>query len=117
MTNICMTIEGKDIYAFLNDSAAAGDFISQLPLTLTLEDYSSTEKISNLPKRLATHGAPAGIAAKAGDITYYTPWGNLAIFYRDFHYADALVHLGKIESGIESFKGKKSLKVNIKLAE
>lgn len=45
-----------------------------LPLTLTLEDYASTEKISDLPKRLSTQGAPAGIDPSVGDVTYYAPW-------------------------------------------
>jgi hypothetical protein len=34
-----------------------------------------------------------------GDFTYYSPWGNLAIFYRDFGYADGLIIMGSIESG------------------
>jgi len=37
-----------------------------------------------------------------GDITYYAPWGNLAIFYRDFDYSRGLVRLGRIDSGIEA---------------
>jgi hypothetical protein len=68
-----------------------------LPLTLTLEDYGSTEKISYLPKRLSTEGAPPGIDPAVGDLTYYAPWGNLAIFIRDFRYSSGLVLLGKID--------------------
>jgi hypothetical protein len=34
------------------------DFAALLPLTLTLKDYAATEKISDLPKRLSTDGAP-----------------------------------------------------------
>ena len=36
-----------------------------------------------------------------GAFTYYAPWGNLAIFYRDFGYAVGLVELGRISSGVE----------------
>ncbi|MNU08615.1 hypothetical protein D3C72_2547400 [compost metagenome] len=36
-----------------------------------------------------------------GDLTYYAPWGNLAIFYKDFDYSSGLIHLGVIESGID----------------
>jgi hypothetical protein len=43
------------------------------PLTLTLEDYASIEKISDLPERLSTEDAPAGIDPAVGDITYYAP--------------------------------------------
>jgi hypothetical protein len=38
---------------------------------------------------------PAGSEASVGDITYYAPWENLAIFYNDFGYASRLVILGK----------------------
>ena len=101
--------------ATLIDSKTTRGFISLLPLTLTLEDYAGTEKISNLPKRLSTEGAPSGIDPSVGDITYYAPWGNLAIFYRDFGYASGLVILGKIDSGTEAFNVPSSVKVTIEL--
>ncbi|WP_337926728.1 cyclophilin-like fold protein [Paenibacillus caui] len=34
-------------------------------------------------------------------ITYYAPWGNLAIFYRDFRYSSGLIKLGSIDAGGE----------------
>jgi hypothetical protein len=79
------------------DTAAGRDFASLLPLTLTLSDFHSTEKIADLPRTLETSGAPTGVAAAAGDITYYAPWGNLALFYRDFPYSDGLVRLGRFD--------------------
>jgi len=78
---IRLTVGDKVLTANLIDSKTTRGFISLLPLTLTLEDYAGTEKISNLPKRLSTEGAPSGIDPSVGDITYYAPWGNLAIFY------------------------------------
>lgn len=75
---IRMTLKDTVITATLIDSKTTQDFISLLPLTLTLEDYGSTEKISYLPKRLSTEGAPAGIDPSVGDITYYALWGNMA---------------------------------------
>lgn len=80
---IRMTVDGKVIEATLLDNATARDFLSLLPLTLTLEDYASTEKISYLARKLSTAGAPAGVDPAPGDIAYYAPWGNVAIFYRD----------------------------------
>jgi hypothetical protein len=101
--------------ATLIDSATTRDFISLLPLTLTLEDYAGTEKISNLPKRLSTENAPSGSDPSVGDITYYAPWGNLAIFYRDFGYSSGLVILGKIDSGIKALNVPGSVRVTIEL--
>jgi hypothetical protein len=88
--------------AVLEDSDAARDFAALLPIELPLKDYNRTEKIADLPKRLSTKGAPEGIDPAVGDITYYAPWGNLAIFYRDFGYSRGLVRLGRLEGGVES---------------
>ena len=114
---IRLILEDRVITATLIDSKATQDFISLLPLTLTLEDYAGTEKISDLPRRLSTEDAPAGIDPAVGDITYYAPWGNLAIFHRDFGYSGGLVRLGKVDSGIEAFKVPGSVRVRIELVE
>ena len=109
-------IEGRVIPATLNESKAGQDFAALLPLSLTLEDYASTEKISDLPKRLSTDGAPPGLDPSVGDITYYAPWGNLAIFYRDFSYSNGLVSLGTLDSGADIFASSRSLRVTFELA-
>jgi len=113
---IRLKLEDKVLTATLNDSKTARDFAAQLPLTLTLTDYSKTEKISDLPKKLSTDGAPSGSDPSVGDIAYYAPWGNLALFYRDFGYSSGLVILGKIDGGVEALSGPKPLKVTIEVA-
>ena len=110
---IRLVVEATPITATLDDSAAARDFASLLPLELTLEDYASTEKIADLPRKLPTRGAPAGSDPDVGDITYYAPWGNLAVFYRDFGYSTGLVKLGAIDAGIEALQRPGSLRVTI----
>jgi hypothetical protein len=112
---IKITIGETVLTATLNDSKTSRDFISLLPLTLTLEDYAGTEKIGYLPRRLSTEDAPAGSDPSVRDITYYAPWGNLAIFYRDFGYSRGLVILGKIDNGIEAFNVPGSVKVKMEL--
>ncbi len=112
-----LRVEGKIITATLNDSKAARDFASLLPLTLTLQDYNGTEKISDLPKKLSTEGAPAGSDPSVGDIAYYAPWGNLALYYRNFGYSNGLVILGRIEGGVEAFNVPGSVKVTIERIE
>ncbi|MCP3177220.1 cyclophilin-like fold protein [Desulfuromonas sp. KJ2020] len=93
---------GKTVLtATMMDNATSRDFMSMLPLTLTLKDYAGTEKISDLPRKLSTQGAPSGSDPSAGDIALYAPWGNLAIFYKDFGYASGLIILGKIDSGVD----------------
>lgn len=114
---IRMDVEGTAITATLVDNETSRDFVSLLPLTLTLQDYAETEKISDLPKRLSTEGAPTGSDASVGDITYYAPWGNLAIFYKDSGYARGLVQLGRIDSGVEALSGSNPVRVKIELIE
>jgi len=84
----------KTFVASMENNQAAKDFISILPMTLNVSDYASTEKVSDLPKKLSISDAPKGHQASVGDITYYSPWGNLAIFYKNFSYASGLVLLG-----------------------
>jgi hypothetical protein len=110
---IRVTFNGKALEATLLDNATARDFLSLLPITMTLEDYNSTERIGYPPRKLSTAGAPAGVDPSVGDIAYYAPWGNLAIFYKDFGYSRGLIGLGRIDSGIEALNVPGSLKVTI----
>lgn len=103
---IRLVLDDLSLDARLIDNDAARDLFSLLPLTLTFEDFARTEKISYLPRKLTTAGAPPGAVPEVGDITYYAPWGNVAIFYKDHGYAEGLVKLGTIDSGIDSLVGK-----------
>ncbi len=93
------------LIATMLDTETSRDFVSMLPLALHMKDYSGTEKISDLPRKMSTKDAPEGYDPSVGDITYYSPWGNLAIFYRDFGYAKGLIKLGSIDGGIEKLTG------------
>lgn len=105
---IRMTMAGKIITASLEESDSARDFFAMLPLTLPLEDYAETEKIAYLPGKLTTQDAPKGIDPNVGDICYYTPWGNLAIYYRDFGYSSGLIRLGRLASGLDALTAQPS---------
>jgi hypothetical protein len=109
-------ISGETVLsATLADNPSAKDFASLLPLTLDLKDYADTEKVGDLPKKLSTAGAPAGSDPDVGDVAYYAPWGNLAIFYKDFGYSKGLIKLGRIDSGVDALRKTKSLTVRIEL--
>jgi hypothetical protein len=114
---IRIQIEGRALTATLGDGEAARDFLSLLPLRLTLTDYHSTEKIADLPRKLSTEGAPSGFDPDVGDIAYYAPWGNLAIFYRDFGWSEGLVKLGRLDAGGELPRSRGPLTVTIERAE
>lgn len=98
---IQIVIGDQVVLVTLDDNATSRDFVAMLPLTLSFDDYAATEKIAMLPRKLSTAGAPSGTAAEVGDVTYYAPWGNLAIFHKPFPHAAGLVRLGRIVSGLE----------------
>ena len=112
---IRIRINGNEIAATLIDSATSKDFVSLLPLKLKLEDYGETEKISYLPRKLTTKDAPSGSNPSVGDVSYYAPWGNLAIFRKDFRYSSGLIKLGKVDSGLEALNLPGSIEVTIDL--
>jgi hypothetical protein len=94
---IRLTVDGRDIPATLNDSATARDFAAQLALTLDLDDFQQTERVADLPRRPSTEGAPEAARPVAGDLAYYAPWGNLALFHRDGHRSPGLVVIGRLD--------------------
>lgn len=99
---ISFTVGGQTVYATLNDNSVARDLYSRLPLTLEFSDYNGTEKIAYLPdgaEEWDTSDAPAACTPSAGDITMYSPWGNLAVFYRDFRLSNGLVPVGRLDGG------------------
>jgi hypothetical protein len=112
---ININVGSEVVTATLIDSKTTQDFISLLPLTLTLEDHANTEKVSDLPRRLSTEDAPAGSDPAVGDIAYYAPWGNLAMYYNDFGYSNGLIILGKIDGDIEALNVPGSVKVTLEL--
>ncbi|QIY66371.1 cyclophilin-like fold protein [Streptomyces sp. RPA4-2] len=105
-TPMHVTIDGQEVEATLNDSPAARDLASLLPLTLDLEDFHGTERIADPPRKLTTENAPEPQAPRTGDLTYYAPWGNLAIFYKDGPSASSdLLVLGHLDADADQLAG------------
>lgn len=97
---IRLIVGGQIATATLYDNATARDFATLLPLSLTLEDYATIERVANLTRKLSIQGAPDGMAPEAGELTHYAPWGNLAIFIKGQPYSQSLLPLGKVEEGL-----------------
>lgn len=112
---IMVTIGDTILTGSLDETPEARDFATQLPLTLVLEDYAGTEKIADLPVRIESQDAAAGYAPRAGDLGYYAPWGNLAIFHKDFRHSHGLVRLGRLHVGLECLarQGRVSARIEI----
>lgn len=101
----------------LEDNATARDFATLLPVSLRLVDYDATEKIADLQRTLTTAKGAQVSTPVAGDISFYAPWGNLAIFYRDGVESEGLVLLGRLVSGVQAFQRPGPLHVMITLAQ
>lgn len=99
---IQFVFKGMKVVGSLEESAVTREFLAQLPLTVKLEDYGSTEKIAWLPAKLRQADARESMTPKRGDIAYYAPWGNLAIFREDYRHSPGLIKLGRVEQGLIS---------------
>lgn len=93
---IVIRMPDRAVIATLDDTVDGRAFAALLPLNLTLEDYAATEKISVLRSKLPARNAADGHTPSAGDIAYYAPWGNLAIFHKPFRHSPGLVKLGRL---------------------
>jgi hypothetical protein len=85
------------------DTPAARDFLSMLPLSLTFEDFAGREKIAYPPREIRSAGSPPS-SAGAGDLAIYTPWGNIAFFYAGERGTPSpdIVHLGRFDASREA---------------
>jgi len=80
------------------DNPTVRSFLGQLPIEVRVEDYGGLEKIFYPDLELDSSGALDGARAEAGDIICYAPWGNVAVFYKPFRYAEGLIPMGRFRS-------------------
>lgn len=113
MTRIIFRVGQETLAATLDDTPAARDFASMLPLTITLSDYRGIEKVAHLGRTLDSAGMPPSYEPEAGDITQYAPWKNLAIFVAPFSDSLGLVRLGQFDGDIAPLKGAGDMTVSI----
>ncbi|WP_288369706.1 cyclophilin-like fold protein [uncultured Algoriphagus sp.] len=89
-------VADQDFRAIFYPNPTSRSLIDQMPFTVEIEDYAGIEKIFYPTEGLSKEGAPEGASPSAGDIMYYAPWGDVAIFYKDFKYSSGLIPMGKI---------------------
>src|SRR5437868_11943519 len=95
----------KAITATLIDSETTRDFVSLLPLTLTMNDLFGREKFGHLPRAISTE-AKRTHTYEVGNIAYWSPGPAVAIYYR--HDGEKLpnpgtIVIGKLDPGVEAF--------------
>jgi hypothetical protein len=114
-------IKTKDavLEATLSDSQAARDFASLLPLTLTMNDLFRREKFAHLPRPIS-EGDKRTHTYEVGDIAYWPPGPDVAIFYRHDGQRipdPGIVMIGKVDSGVAALDGAGSTHVTIELVK
>ena len=96
--------DGKNTLTYtLNDTPAAKDLYAQLPLTVNVENYSDNEKIFYPTKSLSKSDNIEG-DCPAGTLAYFSPWGNVVMFYGDAPKYSGLYILGQVTSGKDAIK-------------
>ena len=111
--NLKLSVGRNVATATLVDSGAARDFVSLLPLTLTMNDLFKREKFGHLPRALAGDGEGAR-TYEVGQVVYWPPGPDVAVFYRHDGQtipAPGITMLAEIDSGVEAFSASGPLRV------
>src|SRR5438876_9789908 len=114
---IRLRIDNKVLTATLADNKTARDFISLLPLTLTMNDLFGREKYARLPRAISEEGKRTH-TYQIGDLAYWSPAHDVAVYYRQDGETipePGIIVIGKIDSGVEALNVTGSVKVTIAL--
>ena len=116
---IKINIGGKILTASLSDNATARDFVSLLPLKLSMKDLFGREKYGDLPKALSEN-SPRKNRYEVGDIAYWSPNQQLAVYYHqdgESIPSPGIIPIAKMDAGAEAFHVSGSVKVAITVAK
>jgi hypothetical protein len=116
---IRIKIADKAVIASVADNATARDFVSLLPLNLSMKDLFGREKYGDLPKPLSEK-SPRENTYEVGEIAYWSPAHQVAIYYHqdgEWIPSPGIIPLAKIDAGAEAFNVPGSVKVTIEIAK
>ncbi len=101
----------------LVDSETTRDFVTLLPLKLTMNDLFGREKFGHLPRPISEDGERLRSYA-VGDVIYWSPARDLAIFYRHDGQSipsPGIIVIGKVDSGVDALNVPSAVEVTIDL--
>lgn len=116
---INIRIGNKLLTASLVDNETARDFVSVLPLKVSMKDLFGREKYGDLPKALSTNEASKN-RYDVGDIAYWSPNNQVAVYYRqdgESIPSPGIIPIAKIDAGTEAFNVPGPVNVTIELAK
>jgi hypothetical protein len=85
----------------LYDTVAAKEFYVQLPLKLDLTNFRDAQWMFYPPQKLSVTAPEAYHDGKKGELSYYEPWGDVFMLYKDFYAGDEMHRLSINLTGIE----------------
>ncbi len=104
--------DGTEVIFELNETSAAKSLYNQLPLSIAVENYSNNEKIF-YPEELDCSDVIEG-PCPAGTLAYFSPWGDVVMYYGDAPEYPGLYILGRATEGAENIA---SLSGNIEITK
>lgn len=102
---IKITSTGHTATFRLYDTVAAKEFYDQLPLKLDLTNFRDAQWMFYPPEKLSVTAREAYHDGKKGELSYYAPWGDVFMLYKDFYAGDEMHRLGINLTGIEEIAG------------
>ena len=89
-----ITSKGHTATFRLYDTVAAKEFYDQLPLKLDLTNFRDAQWMFYPPEKLNVTAQEAYHDGKKGELSYYAPWGDVFMLYKDFYAGDEMHRLG-----------------------
>ncbi|MDZ4658019.1 MAG: cyclophilin-like fold protein [Bythopirellula sp.] len=112
---ISLKFENTTLTATLLNNETTRDFVSLLPLTLTMADLFGREKFAHLPRALS-EGGKRQKSFEVGDLIYWSPSSDVAFYYSHDGQSipdPGIIVLGKIAAGVEALNVLGSVEVTI----
>lgn len=110
-----ITIGNTIFIANLATNATVTAFKAILPLTLSMSDYNSNEKVAGLPGSLTTTTTKPGTIV-AGDIMLYGS-SSLVLFYETFSTSYSYTRIGRIDNpvGLKEALGRGNVSIKFEI--
>ena len=102
VSNMKITVNGREFTATLEDNATTKALEGVLPLTVPMDNLYSREMCYHLPDALPTDDV-ATRGYEVGDLVYWPPMHSLVILYAQNGEHFSYQKLGHVEGDVESF--------------
>lgn len=88
----------------LYDTLGAQELYAQLPLSLELSNFRDAQWMFYPPEKLHVKNSEAYHDGKKGELSYYAPWGDAFMLYKDFYAGDEMHRLGICIEGMDALQ-------------